>query len=402
MRKRSNAVPTGRLAPYAAGFRRELVAVGYSKSAAKKQLNLMVHLDAWLANEGLDLSALASERIEEFFATRREEGRSNLLTTRSVAPLVAFLRRAEAMPPAEPRPVTGAVGVIVERFGAYLRQERGLVEGTIHFYLRVARRFLTGRFGDGVVDLGLLSAADVTGFVTQECRPLSISSARQSVSALRSFLRFSRMEGLTTLALDQAVLSVAGWNPSLPRGIDAARVEALVASCDRRRGIERRDYAILMLLARLGLRAGEVVALELDDIDWRGGQILVRGKRRRRDRLPLPVEVGEALAGYLRRGRPSSDDRHVFLRHFAPYVGFEGSGAIRGVLSRACRRAGLAYVNPHRLRHTVASEMLAGGAALSDIGLVLRQTGTAATATYAKVDHARLGTLAHEWPEVRP
>ncbi|MHB8492708.1 MAG: tyrosine-type recombinase/integrase, partial [Solirubrobacteraceae bacterium] len=279
-------------------------------------------------------------------------------------------------------------------------RERGLVDGTVRFYVRVARRFLVDRFGDGAVDLGVLAARDVTGFVTRECRRLSISSARQSVSALRSFLRFSRMEGLCSLALDQAVLSVAGWDPGLPRAIEAAAVERLLESCDRRRGLGRRDYAILMLLARLGLRAGEVVALELGDIDWRGGQILVHGKRRREDVLPLPVDVGEALAGYLRRGRPDSSDRRVFLRHFAPHVGLEGSGAIQGVLQRACHRAGLHYVNPHRLRHTVATGMLRGGAALGEIGLVLRQSGAAATATYAKVDHVRLATLAVDWPEV--
>ena len=402
MGKRSTAVPTRQLAPYMDGFRQELVVVGYSKSAAKKQLNLMVHLDAWLGEEGLDLEALTSERVEEFFAIRRDEGRSNLLTARSVAPLAAFLRRSGALPPPGPDLPTGAVEVMVERFGAYLRQARGLVEGTIRFYLRVARRFLNERFGDGPVDPGLLSAADVTGFVTGECRPLSISSARQSVSALRSFLRFLRMEGLTTLALDQAVLSVAGWNPSLPKAIDTSEVERLLASCDRRRAIGRRDYAILMLLTHLGLRAGEVVTLELGDIDWRSGQILVRGKPRRLDHLPLPVEVGEALAGYLRRGRPASADRRVFLRHFAPHVGFEGSGAIRGVMDRACRRAGVDYVNPHRLRHTVATEMLRGGGSLAEIGLVLRQSGAAASATYAKVDHARLRTLAVDWPEVKP
>jgi site-specific recombinase XerD len=400
--KRSSAVPTGQLAPFAAGFRKELVTAGYSKSPAKKQLNLMVNLDSWLESEGINLQALASKRVEEFFTLRREEGRANLLTARSMAPLVGFLHRSGVISLPEAEPITGEVNLVAEQFAEHLRQERGLVEGTITFYRRVARRFLADRFGDGPVDLGVVSAGDVTGFVTRECRPLSISSARQSVSALRSFLRFARMEGLTTLALDQAVLSVAGWNPSLPRAIEASQVDALLASCDRRRAIGRRDYAILILLARLGLRGGEVVALELGDINWRDGQVLVRGKRRRRDHLPLSVEVGEALAGYLRLGRPASNDRRVFVRHFAPHVGLEGSGAIRGVLARACRRAGLGYANPHRLRHTVATGMLAGGADLSEIGLVLRQSGVTATAIYAKVDHSRLSPLALDWPEVTP
>jgi integrase len=209
------------------------------------------------------------------------------------------------------------------------------------------------------------------------------------------------MEGLTVLALDQAVLSVAGWNPSLPKAVDAAVVRRLLATCDRRRAIGRRDYAILMLLARLGLRGGEVVALRLDDIDWRAGEILVRGKRRRQDRLPLPVDVGDALAAYLRRGRPASSDRRVFLRHFAPHVGLEGSGAVRGVMDRACRRAAVAYINPHRLRHTVATDLLGAGASLDEVGVVLRQSGQATTAIYAKVDVARLAWVGFDWPEVR-
>jgi integrase/recombinase XerD len=400
--KRSIAKPTGQLAAFADGFQQQLVKAGYSRSATKKQLNLVVHLDAWLDTEGLRLEALSSRKVEQFFAGRREAGRSNLLTVRSLAPLVGFLRDQGVDLPVEPQVATNAVEAAVERFAHFLRAERGLVEGTVAFYQRVAHRFLTDRFGDGAVDIGVLSAEDVTGFVARRCRPLSISAARQSVSALRSFLRFARMEGLTSLALDQAVLSVAGWNPSLPKAIESSTVDRLLASCDRRRGIGRRDYAVLMVLARLGLRAGEVVALELDDIDWRAGQVLVRGKRRREDLLPLPADVGQALAGYLHRGRPASTDRRVFLRHFAPHIGLEGSGAIRGVLQRACRQAGISYVNPHRLRHTVATGMLRGGASLSEIGLVLRQSGAATTAMYAKVDLVRLAALAIDWPVVAP
>jgi integrase len=203
---------------------------------------------------------------------------------------------------------------------------------------------------------------------------------------------------LTDLELDQAVLSVAGWNPSLPRAIDAALVARLLASCDRRTAIGRRDHAILLLLARLGLRSGEIVALELDDIDWRAGEIVVRGKRRRRDRLPLPVDVGEALAGYLRRGRPRSNSRRVFLRCFAPLTALSSSGAIRGVLRRACQRAGHDYVCPHRLRHSVATDMLRLGVPLADIGQVLRHRSTVTTAVYAKADPEQVRAVARRWP----
>jgi integrase len=156
--------------------------------------------------------------------------------------------------------------------------------------------------------------------------------------------------------------------------------------------------SIVTLLARLGLRGGEVVAMRLDDIDWRAGHLVVRGKRNSRQVLPPPADVGEALAAYLHRGRPRCDCRLVFLHDHAPFVGFASSGAIRDVLSRACRRAGIAYVSPHRLRHTVATEMLRAGVSLPRIGQVLRHRGVAATAVYAKADPGRVGMLAHPWP----
>jgi integrase len=213
-------------------------------------------------------------------------------------------------------------------------------------------------------------------------------------------MRYVRLEGLTELALDEAVLSVAGWNPSLPRGISSAAVRALLGSCDRRRPIGRRDYAILMLLCQLGLRGGEVVGLTLDDIDWRAGEIVVAGKGGRRDRLPLAADVGAALADYLRQDRPRVQDRAVFLRQFAPIRALAGTGAIRSVLARACHRAGIPYTNPHRLRHTLASEMLAAGVSLGDIGQVLGHRGSVVTATYATVDLDALRMVARRWPEV--
>src|SRR5208283_1374049 len=216
----------------------------------------------------------------------------------------------------------------------------------------------------------------------------------------RSLLRWLQMEGLTQPGLDKAVLSAAGWCPNLPRAIDTGQVARLLRSCDRRRALGRRDHAILVLLARLGLRGGEVVRLELEDLDWRRGEILVRGKGGREDRLPLPADVGTALAAYLQRGRPQSASRRVFLRHHAPFVGLADTGAVRGVLERACERAGIAYVSPHRLRHTAATEMLRAGAPLSEIAQVLRHRSPTTTSFYAKVDLARLGELARHWPGV--
>jgi len=390
---------SGPLVEYASGFSEELVDLGYSKSAAKKQMQLLAHLDHWLEVEVHEVGELTTDLVEPLFAARRNEGRSNLLTTKSLKPFLGFLRRAGIPEPATAAP-TDPVELMVDRYRRHLSQERGLVEGTVHFYVHVARLFLSERSVIEGVDLAGLQGADVIGFIGRVCEGRGLSSARQAVSALRSLLRWLQMEGLTQPGLDKAVLSAAGWCPNLPRAIDTGQVARLLRSCDRRRALGRRDHAILVLLARLGLRGGEVVRLELEDLDWRRGEILVRGKGGREDRLPLPADVGTALAAYLQRGRPQSASRRVFLRHHAPFVGLADTGAVRGVLERACERAGIAYVSPHRLRHTAATEMLRAGAPLSEIAQVLRHRSPTTTSFYAKVDLARLGELARHWPGV--
>lgn len=395
--KRSRIELTGPLAVHAAGFQAELERLGYTASPAKKHFYLLAHLSCWLDERGLDVADVATSRVEPFFAGRRAAGVANLRTRAALAPLVAYLRGLGVVGAAvAPAPTTQA-GRFLDRFRTYLTSERGLVEGTARFYVHIAGLLVNERATDGDVDLSGLSARDVTAFSTRVCEGRGLSSCRQAVSALRSFLRFLALEGVSAVALDDAVLAVAGWNPSLPRAISSTDVTRLLDSCDRRRTIGRRDYAILLLLARLGLRGGEVVAMELGDVDWRAGELTVRGKGRRQDRLPLPAEVGEALAGWLAR-RPTSASRRLFLRCVAPFVGLADTGALRSVLARACARAGLCYVSPHRLRHTTATELLRSGAALTEIGQVLRHTSSVATAAYAKVDHNRLRIIARPWP----
>jgi len=183
----------------------------------------------------------------------------------------------------------------------------------------------------------------------------------------------------------------------LPKGISAAELDRLLASCDRQCARGRRDYAILCLLSRLGLRAGEVAAMMLEDLDWRRGELVVHGKARTEEALPLPADVGEAIAGYLRSGRPRADSRSVFLRCYAPRRGLSAQ-AVTGIVYDACDRAGIPRVGAHRLRHTAASQMLAKGASLAEVGEALRQRSAASTAIYAKVDRARLAALARPWP----
>lgn len=398
MTERANVRLRGPLAPYASGFREELVRQGYTKRPAVAQVLLMAHLSRWLEDGGVDAEGLTPERVERFLQARRREGHARLLGQRGLAPLLGHLRALGVVPEPEPPVATTPAAELLGRYRLYLVRERGLADRVVAHYEHAARLFLADRPGASSLDLAALTAADIVGFLARECPRRGVGSAQNLASALRSFLRFMHLEGWTQLPLAQAVAPVAGWRGGpLPRALAPGQAVRLLASCDRRTGIGRRDYAILTLLARLGLRAGEVAGLTLDDVDWRAGEILVRGKGRRQERLPLPADVGEALAGYLREGRPRSDSRALFLRCRAP-IGVLGPTGVSWVVRAACERAGLPHVGAHRLRHTAATEMLRAGAPLSEIAQVLRHRSTATTAIYAKVDHGALGTLAQPWP----
>jgi integrase/recombinase XerD len=246
--------------------------------------------------------------------------------------------------------------------------------------------------------LASLSAAEVTAAVLRESTAVSVATTQNFVAGLKAFLRFCFMDGLLALDLSEAALAITGRRrSSLPREIGAGDAKALLASCDRRSALGRRDYALLVVLLRLGLRRSEVAGLRLDDIDWRAGEVVVRGKGTREDRLPLPSDVGAAIAAYLRRGRPPGGGREVFLRARAPY-GPIASGTVASTVRRACRRAGIAEFGPHRLRHTVACEMVTAGVPLTQIAQVLRHHSLQTTAVYARVDLDRLRQLAAPWP----
>jgi integrase/recombinase XerD len=262
----------------------------------------------------------------------------------------------------------------------------------------LVRPFVAGQATADGVDLEHLSAGDVVGFVLASCRDRAPRTAQLTVTALRSLLGFLHLDGVLATSLAAAVPSVANRRAGLPRFLEPDQVEALLASCDRDSTVGRRDFAMLTLMVRLGLRAGEVAALRLDDIDWRRGEIAVCGKGPRRDRLPLPVDVGRAVVDYLRHGRPASAaDRCVFVRVKAPHLGLTPCGVSQVVVA-ASRRAGLGPLTAHRLRHTAATSMLRAGAGLADLGQVLRHRRPLTTAVYAKVDRDALRTLARPWP----
>ncbi len=286
--------------------------------------------------------------------------------------------------------------MLLARFERYLLAERGLAAGTVALYSACVRRFVEGL----VPDRGIagLVAGDVTAAVLRESEIVSVSATQTFVSAVRWFLRFCFIEGLVAFDLSRAALLVRGRSSSpLPRGVSRPDARALLDSCDRRQALGRRDYAIIITLLRLGLRRGEVAGLTLDDIDWRAGELVVRGKGAREERLPLPADVGEAIAAYLRRGRPHSGRRQVFLRSRAPYEPI-ASATVASTVRRACRRAGIAEFGSHRLRHTAACEMVQANVPLVRIGQVLRHRSLQSTAIYARVDVERLRMLAAPWP----
>lgn len=389
----------GPLERYAAGFADELAGLGYTRRSAMLLLGVLGHLSRWLAAEGLDAHALSAEQLNRFLATRRAAGYRHYLSPKGLGPLLDYLR-ALGVVAAEQQPPLDAAEALLERYRRYLLEERGLTAETVRGYVLKVRPFVTARVdAEGEVDLEGLMPADVLGYVLAESRRGSRGTAKLVVTALRSLLVFWHVDGLISRPLAQVVPAVAGWRlAGLPRGLEREQVEVLLASCDRGSTGGCRDFAILAMLVRLGMRRGEVAALELEDLDWRAGEVLVRGKGNRIERLPLPVDVGEAISDYLQHGRPASaEGRAVFVRVRAPHRVLS-PGGVTAVVLAAAERAGLPPLTAHRLRHTAACELLRSGAPLVEIGQLLRHRSQMSTAIYAKVDRDRLRELARPWP----
>jgi site-specific recombinase XerD len=301
-------------------------------------------------------------------------------------------------------PDRSAVADHARRYAAYMRTERGAAEGTVEGYIAVVREFLDRRFGSGEVDLAALTASDIATYLVDRAPALSVKRVAYLASALRSFCRFLFVQSETATDLSQASLTCqTRYGAAVPRYLSPAEVECLLDTCDPGTRAGRRNRAILVLLVRLGLRAGEVAALELDDIRWRSGEIVVRGKGQVVDRLPLLSEVGEALSSYLANDRlASTPTRRVFLRLCAPVRAIGGRGAISTVVRTSLHRAGLRpqVRGAHLLRHTLASRMIRSGASMSEIAEVLRHHSPGSSAVYAKVDFEALRALAQPWPSV--
>ena len=387
----------GPLAAFAADYREELEHLGYTAHSVVTHLVLMGQLNRWMASGGVAVEHLDRARIEDFLETRRAGGQRRVSSSRVFDPLLAHLRAKDVLGPPAAEPKT-SLDELLDRYERHLVEGRGVARLTVVAYVGVARRFLSERATGGETEIDGLCGADVTTFLLREIGRLSVLTAKNRVTGLRSLLRFLRLEGLIATDLAAALPPVAGWRdtrlPSPSAGIDVA---ALVESCDRSQPVGLRDFAILLLLARLGLRSGEVAGLTLEDLDWRAGELLVRGKGGGVDRLPLPTDVGEAVAEYVQRARPPALSRAVFITLLAPIRPIHPC-SVAGAVTRACERTGQHPVGPHRLRHALATEMLRRGAALPEIGQVLRHRDLATTALYAKVDLVALRTVARPWP----
>lgn len=387
----------GRLGLYIEGFKRWLLASGYTPGTVVIILWEAGRLGRWMDGEDIDVGGLDVEVITAFLAALRGRGLRRVPSVRGFTPLLEYLRGEGLL--VDPVPPCTPVDLLTAEYRRWLVFDRGLAEATVLRYENLAHRFLAERASaDGGEFVAELTGAHVVTFLLRETARVSVGSAKGRVAELRSLLRFLYVTGRTRLPLATAVPPVAGWrDTSVPVGITPGKVQLLLDSCDRTGPSGIRDFAILLLLNRLGLRSVEVARLELCDIDWRAGQLTLRGKARREDRLPLPCDVGEALADYLSRGRPSTPLRHAFLTCKAPVRSIRPA-LVSSITNHACDRAGLPRVGAHRLRHSMASDLLRHGATLAAVSQVLRHRDLATTAIYAKVDLEALRKVAQPWP----
>jgi len=390
---------SGPLSAYLDGFAESLAQQGYCNQTGWKKIRLVADLSRWLARQRLKIGELDEQRSAAFLDARWKHHLrlSGDKTTPQL--LLGHLRQLGVIP--DPTAPCGAIDFIQRDYGHFLIHERGFVPSSVVQYVCVVRRFLSDRFPDDQIKLPWLSAKDVTDFVTRDTAVRGRRSAQLMTAVMRSFLGYLFQAGRSRTNLAMAVPTVAGWRLSeLPRYLEVAQVEKLLRSCDRRRKVGKRNYAVLLLLARLGLRAGEVSNLTLNDIDWEAGELRIRGKGDRVDRLPLPKDVGQAIADYLQKGRPRCSSRRVFIQSKAPYAGFASHpNAICGIVRSTLARAHIQTRNrgAHLLRHSLATRMLGNGGSLAEIGRVLRHQQIQSTEIYAKVDLKALRAMTHPW-----
>ena len=378
-----------------------LCELGYASSTVRARLWVLDDLGRSLARQSLSLTDLHEQVIDLFLKERRRKGHLGKGDARAAHQFLEHLRQKSIVRSPEPVADDSPLATLRRQYESYLKKERGLAAVTITRYWPFVRRLIVERFGDAPIRVRDLVPDDVSRFLLRHARSGSPGVARLMVTTLRSFFRFLFLHGQTESDLARAVPTVPQWRlAEVPKYLTPKDVERIVRACERDSPVARRDRAILLLLARLGLRASEVIALELDDVDWRAGELKVRGKGGQHDCLPLPVDVGEAMTNYLRHHRPPCKTRRLFIRTKAPHRGFGNPSSISTIVCRAMNRAGLHcdFRGAHVLRHSLATGMLRCGASLDEIGEVLRHRAASTTEIYAKVDVQGLRSLALPWP----
>jgi site-specific recombinase XerD len=390
--------------PYVDGFAAALAAAGYSPHTIRGYIRAAVHVGRWADRRGMALSALDDTLLVRF---RRHLSRCRCLqhnkgvfgdAIAGVEQFLAYLRVQQVIAPPTLAAPTCAFAAISEHFATWMLRHRGVVSSTVRRYQLVLRPFLAA-LGD---DPAKYNVEGIRRFVVEHLGKCGRGQAQSVVTAIRAFLRFLVAEGRVPSGLEHGVPTMPRWRLSaLPRYLEAPEIERVVTNCDVSKGHGLRDHAILLLLARLGLRAGDIVGMTLGDIDWQRGTLRVRGKGRREVMLPLPQDVGDAVLAYLQRGRPKSTSDRMFLTVYAPTRPFASSAAVSDIVRFALKRAGIQ--NPpsrgaHLLRHSAATAMLRAGGSLDTIAMVLRHQSPDTTAYYAKVDLAMLHQVAQPWP----
>ena len=374
---------------------------GYSRQSACSQTRLVADLSRWLHRQGFEANDINEQTIDMFLRDREQHLRLRRGDRYTLNKLLDHLRKMGIVEDKLPPTKTSDGQDLEDDFKRYLLQERGLSQATVVNYIPFIRKFLLERFDTDTILFGELRPADITEFVKNHAYDLSHGRARLMVTALRVFLWYLRYRKHIIVDLAACVPAVANWQLSaLPKFLQPEQVQDVLKHCYRQSSIGRRNYAILLLLARLGFRACEVVALRLEDIDWQNGHINIRGKGGQLACFPLPHDVGESVAAYLQNGRPRCSTRRVFVRHKAPLRGFANSSTISSIVQRALERAGVNShcKGAHLFRHTLATEMLRQGASLAEIGELLRHRSPETTMIYAKVDVKALRALAQPWP----
>ena len=396
--KRLQALRDNPLEFHLRAFAASLVENGYTDRTVQLKIGLLACLGRWLQSTKLSITDL-NERLLEAFLKRKHRERTG--DPRTVQQFLDHLRRENVVPARNLPRDNSPLAHILNRYQTHLRTERGLVACTIQEYRFFARKFLLERFRGRTLRLKAVKASDISDFVLRHTPTMNVKTAQLMATALRSFFRFLFQKEELQADLAASVPTVANWRLSnVPKYLTPKEVKRVLKACNRRTSVGRRDHAILLLLARLGLRAGEVIALQLEDINWRAGEILVRGKGLLHDWMPLPLDVGQALASYLRRDRPRCQTRRVFVCANAPHRGFAHACSLSTIVRQALARADLypPLKGAHLLRHSLATSMLRSGAKMGEIAEVLRHRALNSTEIYAKVDFKSLRSLAHPWP----